>query len=191
MVQLDRNVCSNFVSRYESTLQMVFGWNTFFVCVCILHLFYQANIEDLRNWQSFWIAIGICSIIYSTTNVGCNYLWTDTLGFFPPIPFGGFTIASIAVPPMVASLWFMIPKSVRKEKELKKKFIIFLVSRVYEYYSAWLYVYFTLLFIVIPSEYQPILGFVCALLRNFNQRILNIITYRAGGGRHTKMGKFL
>ena len=95
---------------------MVFGWNTFFVTVCILHLFYQANIDELRNWQSFWIALGICTMIYSTVNVGCNYLWIETLEFFPPIPFGGFTIANFAVPPMIAVFWFMIPKSVKKKK---------------------------------------------------------------------------
>ena len=44
-------------------------------------------------------------------------------------------------------------------------------------------------FILIPSDYQPILGFVCPLIRDILLKILNFITYRVGGGRCTKMGK--
>ena len=88
---------------------------------------------------------------------------------------------------------FRIPKSVRTEKELKKRFFIFLVSQAYDILVAWVYVYFTLLFILIPEDYQPILGFVCPLIREINQKILNSLAYRAAGGknlRHVKIGKF-
>ena len=41
-----------------------------------------------------------------------------------------------------------------------------------------------------PSDYQPILGFACPLIREILVKILNFITYRAGGGRRVKMGKY-
>ena len=112
------------------------------------------------------------------------------MGFFPPKPFGGYTIGSIIIFVVYTTLWFRIPKSARREKELKRKFVIFLVSRVYDILVSWVYVYFTLLFILIPSDYQPILGLVCPLLRDILLKILNFITYNVGGGKHVKMGKY-
>ena len=94
---------------------------------------------------------------------------------------------------MYATLWFRIPKSARTEKEIKKRFFIFLVSQAYDILVAWVYVYFTLSFILIPEDYQPILGFVCPLIREINQKILNSLAYKAAGGknlRHVKIGKF-
>ena len=178
------------ISRYEFTLVNVFVWVPFFAWKTILQTFYHANIDYLRNWQSFILACGIGSMIYSTVNVGCNYLLTNNFGFFPPIPFGGYAIAIISVPGIYATMWFRIPETARTEKELKKRFGIFLVSRLYDMLVAWVYVYFTLLFIVIPSDYQPILGLICPLLRELLLKILNFITYRAGGGKNVKMGKF-
>ena len=85
---------------------------------------------------------------------------------------------------------FRIPKSARKEKEIKRKFGIFLVSQVYDLFVPYLYALTQVLFIIIPSNYQPILGFFCPLLREIVLKILNFITYRAGGGRSTKMSKY-
>ena len=178
------------ISRYEFTLVNVFVWVPFFAWKTILQTFYHANIDYVRNWHSFIQACGIGAMIYSTVNVGCNYLLTNNYGFFPPIPFGGYAIAIISVPGIYATMWFRIPESVRTEKELKKRFGVFLVSRLYDMLVAWVYVYFTLLFIIIPSDYQPILGLVCPLLREFLLKILNFITYRADGGKNVKMGKF-
>ena len=156
----------------------------------ILHTFYHANIDYVRNWQTFIIISGIGSATFGTIDVCYNYLWTNTFGFFPPKPFGGYTVASISVFAMYAAVWFRIPKIARKEKELKKRFVIFLVSRFHDLLTAWIYVYFTLLFIVIPSDYQPILGFVCPILREIFLKTLNFFTCRSGGGKNVKMGKF-
>ena len=177
------------ISRYEFTLATVFAWVPLFVSKTILQTFYHANIDYLRNWQSFMLAFGIGSMIYSTFNVGCNYLWTNTYGFFPPIPFGGFTIPFMSIPAIYATMWFMIPKSARTEKELKRRFVIFLVSRVYDILASWVYAFISLLFVVIPSNYQPILGIFCPLFSEVLLKILIFITHRAGGGRHVKMGK--
>ena len=167
-----------------------FGWVTIFTLKTILHTFYHANIDYVRNWQTFIILSGIGSATFGTIDVCYNYLWTNTFGFFPPKPFGGYTVASISVFAMYAAVWFRIPKIARKEKELKKRFVIFLVSRFHDLLTAWIYVYFTLLFIVIPSDYQPILGFVCPILREIFMKTLNFFTCRSGGGKNVKMGKF-
>ena len=159
----------------------------------ILHTFYHANIDYVRNWQTFIIISGIGSATFGAIDVCYNYLWTNTFGFFPPKPFGAYTLATFAMPAMYATLWFRIPKSARTEKELKNRFLMFLVSQAYDVLVAWMYVYIALLFILIPEDYQPILGFVCPLLREINLKILNFLAYRAGGGknlRHVKMGKF-
>ena len=66
-----------------------------------------------------------------------------------------------------------------------------MVSQVYfDLFVPFLYAFATVLFILIPSNYQPILGFFCPLLREIVLKILNFITYRAGGGRRAKMGKY-
>ena len=132
-------------------------------------------------------------MIFCASDACYNYLWTDIFGFFPPKPFGAYTLATIFAPAMYATLWFRIPKRARSEKDLQKRFFIFLVSQVYDILVAWVYVYITLLFILIPSDYQFILGFVCPLLRIFFLKILNFFAYRAAGGknlRHVKIGKF-
>ena len=166
-----------------------FGWVTIFTLKTILHTFYHANIDYLRNWQTFIIISGITVAIYFTIWTFSHYLWINVYGFFPPIPFGGYASGNFMIPVVFVTLWFMIPKKARAEKELKRRFVIFLVSRVYDIFVLWVYVYATLLFIHIPSAYQPILGFFCPLLREIFLKILNFITYRAGGGRHVKMGK--
>ena len=178
--------------RYEFTIATAFGWVPFFILKITLQAFYHANIGYLRNWQTFMLACGIGSTIVCTIDACYNYLWTNTFGFFPPKPFGAYTLATFAMPAMYATLWFRIPKSARTEKELKKRFLMFLVSQAYDVLVAWVYVYITLLFIFIPEEYQPILGFVCPLLREINLKILNFLAYRAAGGknlRHVKIGK--
>ena len=178
------------ISRYEFTLAAGFGLWPFFVAKSILNTYYHANIDYLRNWQTFMIAYGFGVICFCTGDACYSYLWINILGFFPPKPFGGYTIGAIMIPVVYAVLWFRIPKSARKEKELKNRFVVFLVSRVYDHQVAFVYVFITLLFIHIPSDYQPILGFVCPLLREIFMKILNFITYRAGGGENVKMGKF-
>ena len=125
--------------------------------------------------------------LISGTKMKTAFSWYDIVEFRQMIKMKSFFIS---VPGIYATMWFRIPESVRTEKELRKRFGIFLVSRLYDMLVAWVYVYFTLLFIVIPSDYQPILGLVCPLLRELLLRILNFITYRAGGGKNVKMGKF-
>ena len=136
------------------------------------------------------IIYGIVSILFFFVDTCYTCLWTNTFGFFPPIPFGAYTVWTVCIPVVFFMMWFRIPKSARKEKELQRRFVIFLVSRAYDLSVAFVYVFFTLLFIHIPSDYQPILGFVCPLLRFFFLKIFNFITYRAGGGRIVKMGMF-
>ena len=178
------------IFRYEFALASAFGWIPFFVLKTILQTFYHANIDYLRNWETFVALTGIGFITLCTADACYSYLWINILGFFPPKPFGGYTIGSIIIFVVYTTLWFRIPKSARREKELKRKFVIFLVSRVYDILVSWVYVYFTLLFILIPSDYQPILGLVCPLLRDILLKILNFITYNVGGGKHVKMGKY-
>ena len=181
------------VSRYEFIIKIAFGWVPFFVSKITLQTFYHADIGYVRNWQTFMLACGIGSIVILSVGAGCNYLWTNIFGFFPPIPFGTYLICTISCTAMYATLWFRIPKSARTEKELKKRFFIFLVSQAYDVLAAWVYVYFPLLFNLISEDYQPILGFVCPLIREINENILNYLAYRAAGDknlRHVKIGKF-
>ena len=177
------------ISRYEFTLYTAFGFWPMLVLKSTLQTFYHANIDYLRNWQTLMIASGFVVMYYCTASAGFNYLWIN-LGFFPPIPFGAYIIGSITIPLVYATLWFRIPKSARKKKELKRRFVIFLVSKVYDVFVAWVYAFTTSLFILIPSYYQPIIGFVSPLYRAILVKILNFMTYRAGGGRHVKMGKY-
>ena len=161
-----------------------------FVLLTILHTFYHANIDCLRNWRTFIITCGIIVALFCTIWTFSNYLWINVYGFFPPIPFGGYACGNSMNFVVFATLWFMIPKKARTEKELKRRFVIFLVSRVYDILVAYMYAFITLFFILIPLDYQPILGFVCPLIREILVKILNFITYRAGGGRRAKMGKY-
>ena len=177
-------------SRYEFTLAFGFGLQTFLVLKTLLQTYYYANIDYLRNWQDVTIASGFVVMSYCTAGACSNYLWINILGFFPPIPFGGYTIGSLIIPLVYATLWFRIPKIARKEKELKRRFVIFLVASVWDFFVAYMYAFTSLLFIIIPSDYQPILGFVCPLFREILLKIINFITYRAGGGRTVKMGKY-
>ena len=185
-----RNQTWKHISRYEYTIASSFGVWPLFVLLTILHTYYHANIDYLRNWQTFIITCGITVAFFCTMWSFSNYLWINVYGFFPPIPFGGYTSGNFMIPVVFATLWFMIPKKARKEKELKRRFVIFLVSRVYDLLVAYMYAFITLFFILIPSDYQPILGFVCPLIREILVKTLNFITYRAGGGRRVKMGKY-
>ena len=178
------------VSRYEFTVAAGFGFWPFYVMKTILQTFYHANIDYLRNWKTFMIACWFVVMSYCTADACYYYLWINILGFFPPKPFGGYTIGSIIIFVVYTTLWFRIPKSARREKELKRKFVIFLVSRVYDLFVAYFYAWILNVFILIPSDYQPILGLVCPLLREFLLKILNFITYKVGGGKHVKMGKY-
>ena len=177
------------ISRYEFTLASGFGLWPMLVLRTTLQTFYHANIDYLRNWQTFIIVSGFVVMFYCTASAGFNYLWIN-LGFFPPIPFGAYTIGSITYPLMCAILWFRIQKNARKTKELKTRFVIFLVSQVFSVFVAWVYAFTTSVFILIPSYYQPILGFVSPLYRAIILKILNFLTYRADGGRHVKMGNY-
>ena len=178
------------ISRYETTFVNCFGAMAFWVLNTNLQAFYHYNIDYLRNWKTIILTWGIVCIFLGILWSFANYLWINVYGFFPPIPFGGFTIGTFMLPFVYALLWFMIPKSARKEKELKRRFVLFLVSRVYDISVIFMYAYFTLLFLLIPSDYQPILGFVCPLIREILIKILAFIAYRAGGGRRVKIGKY-
>ena len=178
------------ISRYEFTLVASFGWVLFFISKTTLQTFHHANIGYLRNWKTFMLAYGIEAVLFCIGDACYNYLWINVFGFFPPKPYGGLTVGSFVIPLVYAAFWFRIPNRARTEKEQKRRYVIFLVSRVYDIFVLWVYVYATLLFIHIPSAYQPILGFFCPLLREVFLKILNFITYRAGGGRHVKMGMF-
>ena len=179
------------ISRYEFTLAFGFGVQIPLVLKTLLQTYYYANIDYLRNWQDFLIASGFVVLSSCTAGAFSNYLWINTLEFFPPIPFGGYTIGSLMIPLVYATLWFRIPKSARKEKELNRKFGIFLVASVWDFFVAYMYAFITVLFIIIPSDYQPILGIVCPVFREILLKIINFITYRAGGGRTVSMGKYL
>ena len=189
-MKLWTNQTWKYVSRYEFTVAAGFGFWPFYVMKTILQTFYHANIDYLRNWKTFMIACGFVVMSYCTADACYNYLWINILGFFPPIPFGGYTVGSLIIPVSYVALWFMVPKSAREEKELKRRFVIFLVSQVYDIFIAWVYAFTTLFFILIPSDYQPILGLVCPLIREILLKSLNFITYRAGGGRRVKLGKY-
>ena len=102
----------------------------------------------------------------------------------------GFTVGTFIYPLFFALYWFGIPKDARKEKKIKKRFVVYLVSRVHDILVVWVYANAANLFIHIPSAYQPILGFLSPLVREILQKTLNFITHRAGGGRLVKMGKF-
>ena len=177
-------------SRYEFWSWSCIGVMPFWILKTNLQAFYHTNIDYLRNWQNIILTFGIVVPFTCILWLFAYYLWINIYGLFPPIPFGGFTIGMGMLPFVYAMLWFMIPKSARKEKELKRRFVMFLVSRLYDVLGTFLYAYLTLLFILIPSDYQPILGFVCPLIREILLKILNFITYRAGGGRRVKMGKY-
>ena len=89
-----RNQTWKHISRYEYTIASSFGVWPLFVLLTILHTYYHANIDYLRNWQTFMIVTGFVVMFYCTASAGLNYLWIN-LGFFPPIPFGAYTIGSI------------------------------------------------------------------------------------------------
>ena len=125
-----------------------------FVLLTILHTFYHANIDYLRNWQTFIIISGITVAFYCTIWTFSNYLWINVYGFFPPIPFGGYAVGNFMIPVVFVTLWFMIPKKARTEKELKRRFVIFLVSRLYDTLVAYMYAFVTLFFILIPRGKQ-------------------------------------
>ena len=94
------------ISRYEFTLAAGFGMWPFGVLKSTLQTFYHTNIGYLRNWQTFIIVSGIVSMVYCYVNSCFNYLWIYILGFFPPIPFGGFITGFFCIPVLYATLWF-------------------------------------------------------------------------------------
>ena len=94
------------ISRYEFTLAAGFGVWPFVVLKSTLQAFYHTNIGYLRNWQTFIIVSGFLPMVYCYTNSWFNYLWIYILGFFPPIPFGGFITGFICIPVLYATLWF-------------------------------------------------------------------------------------
>ena len=177
-------------SRYEFTLVIGFGFMLFNVAKMTLQTFYYANIGYLRNWKMFMLAYGFMAMLFCIGDTCYNYLWVNIFGLFPPKPFGGFTVGTFIMPLFYAFFWFRIPKSARKEKELRKRYVVYLVSRVHDIFVVWVYANAANLFIHIPSAYQPILGFFSPLVREILQKSLNFITHRAGGGRHVKMGMF-
>ena len=65
------------------------------------------------------------------------------------------------------------------------------MTQVYDTFLAWVYVNMATVFIIIPRDYQPILGIFFPLLREILLKILKFITCKAGGCRIGKMGKFL
>ena len=188
------NLCTDqsckHISRYEFTLIASFGWFFFFTMKKTLTSYYHANIGYLRNWKTFMLVYGIVAMLFCIGDAFYNYLWIYIFGFFPPKPYGGLTVGSFVIPIVYAAFWFRIPNRARTDKEQKRRFAIFLLCQVFDLFVLWVYVYATLLFIHIPSAYQPILGFFCPLLRGTFLKILNFITYRAGGGRRVKMGKY-
>ena len=101
------------ISRYEFTLASGFGLWPMLVLRTTLQTFYHANIDYLRNWKTFMIACGFVVMSYCTADACYNYLWINILGFFPPIPFGGYTVGSLIIPVSYVALWFMVPKSAR------------------------------------------------------------------------------
>ena len=74
------------------SLSAVFGWVPFFISKITLQTFYHANIGHVRNWQTFMVACGIGFMVVLLIDIGCYYLWVNTFGFFPPIPFGTYVV---------------------------------------------------------------------------------------------------
>ena len=104
------NLCTDqslkHVFRYEFTLIVAFGFISINITKMTLQTYYHANIGYLINWKMFMLAYGFMAMLFCIGDACYNYLWVNILGFFPPKPFGGFTVGTFIIPLFYALYWF-------------------------------------------------------------------------------------
>ena len=102
-------VCSHILKhnlRYEYTLVVTFlpiGW---LMSKMVLQTFYFTNIEYLQNLKDLMLIYGIMAMVHFILDASYHFIYTEYFGYFPPKPFGGFTVGTIMLPITFVTIWF-------------------------------------------------------------------------------------
>ena len=121
--------------------------------------------------------LGICII---------HIIWSVTLGFYEPFPFRGILTGCVSLFAAIVQLWFLIPKSTRKDQRLRSK------CKAFIYHHIWVvFVTFQLITIVtailpkIPRDFQWFIAFVFPLTKEINDRMIGFfMTKSASSPNH-------
>ena len=82
------------------------GWIPVFVTVLILQLEFWSNITYAKSIKTWVYLFVIGEFTWYFASFAFYYLWTSILGFYPPMPFMGYSTGTLAIFILYAATWF-------------------------------------------------------------------------------------
>ena len=156
---------------YETHIAVYFSFMLTSTIYDLMECRFLFEINSFLSLKSFLLNYGIFStllISFTTLSFAIFVLWME---YDPPLPWTA-AIAYLIYVPSLSAIWFSIPYKERRKPELAKKFKIYIMYHMLGvYFFELLYMGFTTMFRLVPSDNQWILAFFLPVLRSIRSRL--------------------
>ena len=179
------------VPRTNSILYQSY-WYEFNFCILAFMLlqtatdvFNMATYLKEKSILSFWIMLRIYAVymvVWSVPYLIAYLVWCQYLNYKWPIPFLGYNyfLFNVVRP---ASLWISFPRDLRRKKNFKKNFKLYILEIALTITFSFLREGMSFLFNVFPGYLQWIVAFLIPLLKHFESFVLSRLVSRMAGGQ--------
>ena len=138
---------------------IVFLWGYLEIAsMCSIRVFLKLYLPTITLWM----------LIYSVENM----IWTFGIGYNFPMPFSQY-LGVLAWYFQYMLLYFMIPKPLMRNNNMKGKFIAFVIGRVLGGFMDFQFKGLTYLFSIIPLDIQWTLAILIPLCREINYKLIH------------------
>ena len=127
-----------------------------------MKVFFDGMEQKISTWIKWFIAnfVAVNFTIFLT-----HFIWTDSLGYAYPIPWLYTVIPTIWFPFYLATTVLIFPKEYRKDVEMRKRILWFIVYKVVFLVACYERLFIIFAFLNTPFDLQPIWAIVLPIWR--------------------------
>ena len=174
---------NNVFTNPEYWYEIIISTSSTFLCTACTCAFevvsLMRGIIKKPTWQvalEFFLQL---EVIATSTFSLIHLIWSKIFGFYEPFPIRGIATISIATNAILARFWYIIPKEIRIDPQIRKRCIALVC---YGIWTRWVGFQLSLLINSIkkaPRDFQWIAALIIPLTKEVNDRIIIMTTTRA------------
>ena len=166
---------------YELLLTFSLTYPIQWTFLAILDNHFLLNINTLSSLKGV-LVLAFTPALAFTLSYCCLYLfWTHQLGYNFPMPLASF-ISLLTFFPFLVTLWHLIPKEKRTNKETRRRVVSFIWYLLWAFFTNWIYNSLQIMLKKIPSSFQPIMAIILPLMRSLDGKILKTLLAKCRNG---------
>ena len=166
---------------YESLLQALTGYAFSLSAQLWLNCCYMININVIRNIKCLGMLYLFHAFGVAIIGVTGKTIWTDILGFAHPIPLYGLVFGYILNCFSFVGLWFLFPRTWRKNVEFWRRFKFFICALITNLMILLVYTFYTNVFKIVPLQYQWAAALLLIPVKEFNVWLQTKVAMKAAG----------